>query len=58
MLSCEKNNNNQIRSEHSPDPDLKILLEVNLYFQVRLTIILAFGIFSPMERLGEFSFEL
>ena len=30
----------------SPVPDLEILLKVNLSFQVRLTIILAFGIFS------------
>ena len=29
----------------SPDPHLEILLEVNLNFQVRLTIILANGIF-------------
>ena len=31
----------------SPVPDLKILLAVNLNFQVRLTIILACGIFFP-----------
>ena len=30
----------------SLDPDLEIILEVNLNFQVRLTIIFAFGIFS------------
>ena len=30
----------------SPVPDLEILLAVNLHFQVRLTIILACGIFS------------
>ena len=41
-----------------PDPDLEILLEVNLNFQVRLTVILAFGIFPPREHLGEFSFEI
>ena len=31
----------------SPIPDLEILLEVNLNFQVQLTMILACGIFSP-----------
>ena len=36
----------------SPVPDLEILLEVNLNFQVRLTIILAFGIFSRANGSG------
>ena len=31
---------------HYPSPDLEILLEVNLNFQVRLTVIMACGIFS------------
>ena len=38
----------------SPDPDLEILLEVNLNFQVRLTIILAFGIFPRGNGSGSF----
>ena len=36
----------------SPVPDLEILLEVNLNFQVRLTIILACGIFSQANGSG------
>ena len=35
-----------VRCAGSQDPYLEILLEVNLNFQVRLTIILANGIFS------------
>ena len=38
----------------SPGPDLEILLEANLNFQVRLTIILAFGIFSRGNGSGSF----
>ena len=45
-----------ILSIYSPDPDLEILLEVNLNFQVRLTIILVFGIFSRGN--GSWSFLL
>ena len=41
-----------------PVPDLEILLEVNLNFQVRLTIILACGIFSLSEQLGQFNVEI
>ena len=36
----------QVQHKPSPDLYLEILLEVNLNFQVRLTIILANGIFS------------
>ena len=36
----------------SPVPDLEILLEVNLSFQVRLTIILVCGIFSRANGSG------
>ena len=36
----------QVFTELSPVPDLEILLEINLIFQVQLTIILACGIFS------------
>ena len=36
----------------SPVPDLEILLEVNLNFQVRLTIMLACGIFSRANGSG------
>ena len=38
--------------------DLEILLEVNLNFQVWLTIILACGIFFLREWLGKFSVEI
>ena len=41
--------------KHSPDPYLEILLEVNLNFQERLTIILANGIFTPVEFTGKFA---
>ena len=43
-----------VRSMGSPDPDLEILLEVNLTFQVRLTTILAFGIFPRGNGSGSF----
>ena len=36
----------------SPVPDLELLLEVNVNFQVRLTIILAYGIFSRANGSG------
>ena len=39
----------------SPDPYLEIILEVNLNFQVRLTIILANGILFPEEFTGKFA---
>ena len=43
---------------HSPDPYLEILLEVNLNFQVRLTIILANGIFFLIEFTGKFAVDI
>ena len=42
----------------SPDPYLEILLEVNLNLQVRLTIKLANGIFSPEEFTGKFAVDI
>ena len=39
-------------------PDLEILLEVNLNFQVRLTIILANGIFFLVEFTWKFAVDI
>ena len=42
----------------SLDPYLEILLDVNLNFQVRLTIILANGIFSSVEFTRKFAVDI